>query len=373
MYAEHFRGETAMRVAVVTMVLVLALAGTALAESRSREHRSERSRDNISFDFGLTLGDPHFGDSLLGSANDRGGYRVFIPRGQQGREHYNMSGGYQRSHDHYHGRNIFDQDDYLRRRYHRPGAYTVLEGPDFYFRHGNAYPYYSNPTYIFPGRSPLIIDGGGSYSMYPPSSPLPPQYRGGDGGDVYNDNRVYDNDTTNNYYGDVPAQRGEAVRPRVEPVKPKVENIGPQLEQTPEAEQPAMRSSGARFSAQVRLDTPDGVRTFKFYDGALYTIMHGEKVLLAEGVDSNFGGYALMQPTIGSAVIFRQGDSLVAAYPSADGWYTEALNLDVDFASGVQFRLMGGNAWVTLNTTDGTRYVVSLEDQQWKVVGSGSR
>ncbi|MDQ3023347.1 MAG: hypothetical protein M3R04_03010 [bacterium] len=367
-----------MRIALITVALILAQASASLAESRSRQERHERSRDNNSFDFGLTLDEQLFGVEL-GSANDRGGFRAFIPRGQQDREYYNVGSGnaglgyrggrpgreYGGRSDNGYYRPRSSNDNYIRRRYHRPGAYTVLE-------QGLGYPYYSSPTYIYPGRSPVIIDGGGSYSVYPPSSPLPPQYRGGDGGDVYTDNRVYDNDTTNNYYGDAP-QRAEPSRPQSEPVKPKAGQAQGPVPPDGSVQIPAGRSSGARFVEQVRIDTPDGLRVFKFYDGALYTIAGESKTKIADGVDADFGGYALMQPLVGTTVIFLKGGKLSAAYPTESGWWTETLTHEIDFSEAPQFKMLGGNAWVTFNGTDGMRYVVALKDHKWSEVGSGTR
>src|SRR5687767_14698435 len=119
--------ETTMRIALITGVLLLALATSSLAETRVSYGRDSRS--DSSFDFELSLGDPFYDPFELGSANDRGGFRVFIPRGQQGREYYQTStSGYRGGrpgrvrgggHGSYYRRGDYD-GSVTRRRYWRP-------------------------------------------------------------------------------------------------------------------------------------------------------------------------------------------------------------------------------------------------------------
>jgi hypothetical protein len=352
-----------MRIALITGVLVLALATTSLAEVTVTY---SRDRADYSYDYGLSFGDPFYDPFTLGSANDRGGYRTFIPRGQQGREYYNMSSGYQGGRpgrvrggynggSHYRRNNTYNYGYRHRNRGYNNGGYTILQGQPYWDGYGWNYGY-GNPTTIYPGRSAIVIDPNGSDYMQPR-------------GEVYNDNRVYDNDTydnsvTNyNYVPELP-QRAEPVRPQVAPLQPKVAPIAPGLQQ---------RATGMRFGAKGRIQTPDGSRIYRIEKGVLYSqVEGGAEAKVAEGVDADFGGYAIMQPTLGSAVIFRQGNKFAAAYPTAKGWWVEQLNYNVDFKLRPTFSMMAGEPWVTFTATDGTRWVVKFSGHQWLEVGSGT-
>lgn len=360
-----------MRIALVTSVLVLALATAPLADV---EVTYSRHHTDYSYDYGLSFGDPFYDPFALGSANDRGGYRVFIPRGLQGGQQNYYSSGYRggRAGRVEYGRGRFD--DYGRGSYynrngygsgyrfrhgHSNGGYTIMQGQPYWNGYDWSYGY-SNPTIVYPGRSAIVIDPNGSDYMQQP-------------GDVYNDNRVYDNDvydnsqTVNNYGVPALPQRAEPVRPQVGPVQPKVDPISPT--------QPQMKAAGMRFGSKGRIVTPEGGRIYFVEKSALYSQLDGgAKVMVAEGVDAEFGGYAVIQPGLGSAVIFRQGGRFAAAYQTEkDGWYVEQLNYNVDFGRRPSFSMMGGEPWVTFTATDGTRWVVKLSGHQWIEVGSGTR
>jgi hypothetical protein len=361
MYMQRICMEKAMRIALITGVLVLAFATASLADTRVTYSRHNA---DYSYDYGLSFGNPFYDPFTLGSANDRGGYRAFIPRGLQGSQDYYISsgyrggrpgrtGGYSRGGYYRNGRSN-NHNHYG----HRNGGYTILQGQPYWNGYGYSYGY-GSPTYIYPGRSAIVIDPNGSDYMQPQ-------------GDVYNDNRVYDNDiydnsrTVNNY--DVPAlpKRAEPLRPQVGPVQPRVDPIVPA--------QPQIKSSGMRFGSKGRIVTPEGARVYKVEKGVLYTQLEGGSLVkIAEGVDADFGGYAVIQP-IGSAVIFRQGNRFAAAYQTEkDGWWVEQLNYNIDFSRRPSFSMMGGEPWVTFTATDGTRWVVKLSGHQWIEVGSGTR
>jgi len=354
-----------MRIALITGVLVMALAGAASARTTVTY---SRHNSDYSYDYGLSFGDPFYDPFPQSDLNDRGGFRTFIPRGQQGRIDYSISSGYQGgragrvggysggSYYRRSGNNGYNNHNY--NHYHSNGGYTILQGQPYWDGYGYSYGY-SNPTYIYPGRSAIVIDPNGSDYMQPQ-------------GEVYNDNRVYDNDTydnsqTVNNYGVPPLpQRAEPLRPQSGPVQPKVDPIGPA--------QPQIKASGMRFGSKGRITTPEGARVYHIEKGVLYTQLDGgAQVKVAEGADADFGGYAVLQPGLGSAVIFRQGNRFAAAYPTKDGWWVEQLNYNVDFSRRPSFSMMGGEPWVTFTATDGTRWVVKLSGHQWTEVGSGTR
>ena len=348
-----------MRIALITGVLVLALATAAPADVSVSYSRHST---DYSYDYGVTFGDPFY-DPLLGHTNDRGGYRVFIPRGQQGREYYVSSGyrggraGRNRDYSHSGGyrRGGYGGNGYHRNYGHSNGGYTILQGQPYWDGYGYSYGY-GNPTIVYPGRSAIVIDPNGSDYAAPQ-------------GPVYNDNRVYDNDTYNNSvtnnYGVAPLPQREVPRPQLAPVKPKADPIAPA--------QPGMRTTGMRFGAKGRIQTPEGARLYKIEKGVLYTQIDGGKLVkIAEGADADFGGYAIMQPAVGSAVIFCQGNKFAAAYATKDGWWIEQLNYNVDFSKRPSFSMMSNEPWVTFTATDGTRWVVRFSDHQWLEVGSGT-
>jgi hypothetical protein len=366
-----------MRTILIALALTLLLAGTALAARDSdRYERAERDRDRYEYSVDPFFFEDPFRASTLGSANDRGGYRVFIPRGLQGRQYYGdasdyrranprrYQGGYQRDGYGYSYHDPYDVRNYRGRRAYRRGAYTIQ---NYGFEYGYGYPAYGPPTYVYPGDGTIVIDGRPEY-VVPPAAPLPPQFRGGDGGDggdVYNDNRVYDNSqTTNNYFGDAPAPAPQA--------KPKAQGVNP-APRSVEQKIGFGKPFGTRFTEQARFSTPQGPRVFKLKGDTLVSGIDGNPLKqVAAGVDPDFGAYAVYEPDAGSAVIFKQGDSIAVAYPVEDGqWWVEKLPAAVDFGIEPTIGMVTGEPWVTFSAPDGTRWVYALSGHQWREIGSG--
>lgn len=244
---------------------------------------------------------------------------------------------------------------YVPRR-HRRGYPAVYQ-----YSYGYYPQYYGRPLYTA-SSCPEYGYGGVVYQQLPAYDPSRPQV--GERQDVRADEvNVYEGDVYNYYYeGQQPAAQ-PAPPPVVE--QPPVEPVGP-VEAGPQA-------VGARFYERLRLETPDGVQTFVLEGGRLYAGPEtGPWLELSEAADAKLGAFAAWIPGDGVVVIFREGDRLVAAYPSGGDWWTEPLPLEVDFAGKITLGLVGGAVWVVADSRDGSRYVLGFGGGSWYEIGSAS-
>jgi hypothetical protein len=302
--------------------------------------------------------------------NDRGGYRLFIPRGlQYPPQYYGDPPG---SNPTLPG---------WTRPHHTP--YTNHYTYPLAIPYTYGYNCYGNPSVLYTAPSYHEL---GYYRQYPNDyqPPVNNNY----------DNRVYNN----YYYGDqapAPAPAQTPLPPRyappvapqpsapaapATPAPPPPEFSGPVKPASPPVPAdvpviPAGRSYGVRFYEQTRLSTPDGDLRCTLKDGKLTGAdAAGQGYAISTAADMAFGAFAAYDPVSGLCVIFREGDSLLAAYPTGGGeWWTEPLPYKVDFSAELSIGMIGGQPWVTFSMADGRRYVVSFGGRNWQEVGSGSR
>jgi len=256
----------------------------------------------------------------------------------------------------------------------------------YYVPSGNYYYYGADPSFYYSSPS-LRFSYGTTYAPwnYPQpvyTAPSNPRY-GYYGYDyygygqeqysaappvTYNDNRTY------NYYGGLPETQQPGMAAPGAPAGTGQENvkIAPPAAETVIAPQTGF---GARFYDQTRIDTPQGILAARF-DGSTLVVGAGssnERALSREA-DPAFGAIALYVPGEGVALIFREGDKIMAAYPTEGGkWWFEPLPYTVDFSKQVNLGMVGGTPWVVFDTPNGARFVVSFTGRHWQEVGSGTR
>lgn len=308
--------------------------------------------------------------------NDRGGYRVFIPRGLEGPPEY--FGDYSSPGPVQH---------YPRSGY---GGVVILK-PNVQYPHSfYPYPYYP-PTY-YPGSTvvinpaPQYTPRGEGCSTYERNNRGPrPLYTAqaqpgySDDWDYGIDNSqpqvVNDNRTYNIYYGDV--ENNQQAEPRQPAREPRLaERVEPEHRPAQPQQQPTLapRAKGAAFDTSLRLETAGGAYRFELAGSDLYAgLEDGAAQLVSTGADTAFGAFAANVPGEGLSLVYREGSSIVAAYPTDGGewWYSE-LPYKVDFGSPVSIGMVSGMPWVTFNSRGGGRYVVAFTSRLWVEVGSGS-
>lgn len=299
--------------------------------------------------------------------NDRGGYRAFIPRGLEFPPQY-------------YGDAQNPQPLQLgRHQHHNP--YGYYQGYPTVIPYTYGYSYYGNPAVVY--TAPTYPEYG--YYRQPQLEYQPPVV-------TNNDNRVYNNN--NYYYGSPPQSAPAPAVPQYEPPaapappaaapsapQPPSQNfIGPLPPAAPAPNAgtpniPAGHSYGVRFYDQTRLSAPDGEFRCSLKDGQLTgSDAAGKGYTISTAADMHFGAFAAYEPGTGFSVIFREGASLLAAYPSGNGeWWIEPLPYNVDFSQDITVGMIGGQPWVVFGATNGRRYVISFGGRQWQEVGSGSR
>lgn len=227
---------------------------------------------------------------------------------------------------------------------------------------GGYYPgdYYGRQRVIVfsPGRSggydyppgygePLYVDG---QAVYPQA------------GGIYYDNRVI-----NNYYGDGGGQASLSA-----------EDVARGGAAAPEETLPAPRPYGSQLFDRLRLNTPDGEREFVLREGVLSAGSPGAAAVVATGVDSTAGAFALIEPELGTSLIYLRAGVLYGAFQTAQGkWHAEALPLG-QFASGqpvlvageLSLGLVGNEMWASFSASDGARYLFVWEQHRWREIGS---
>jgi hypothetical protein len=292
--------------------------------------------------------------------NDWPGYRAFIPRGLEGPPQY----------------------------YGAPPGGTPTTPYPYWPPRSTPYAYYSgwpvvlNYGYGYAYGQPQVIYTAPSNPQYGYVRPSYGQYAYGQPSwceqpapQVYNDNRVY-----NYYYGaqQQPAAQPAPVQPLAPPAVPQdfIGPLPPSAPQPPAA--PGAPASGKpygmRFYEQTRVATPEGTYRCALLGGKLTgALENGQPFLISTDAGMQFGAFAAYEPGAGFSVIFREGGSLVAAYPTAGNeWWLEPLPYAVDFNQDVDLGLVGGKVWVVFSALEGTRYVVSFAGRQWWEVGSGT-
>ncbi len=383
------------------VLLLIVLAGVLLATPVFADTdvtvRVDTGRDRTSYDYGWDWywGDPVLGGSLdysrngfsigVGSndwrggfgsyspfgshPNDRGGYRLFTPRGLEYPPQYYGTPP---------SANPAPPD--WTRPQHRP--YTNRYNYPLVIPYTYGYSNYGYPTVLYTAPSYPELD----YYRRSRNDYQPP---------VTNN---YDNRTYNNYYyGEPPAapappqapppppQYSAPATPPAPPAAPEPVQkfIGPAKPAAPPAPAaprdvpviPEGRSYGIRFYDQTRLSTPTGDVRCTLKDGKLTGAdAAGQGYAISTTADMEFGAFAAYEPVTGFSVIFREGDSILAAYPTGGAqWWIEPLPYKVDFGADVSIGMIGGQPWVTFSVADGRRYVVSFGGRAWQEVGSGSR
>jgi len=284
--------------------------------------------------------------------NDRGGYRVFIPRGRGGEpELYGdyVTGGYQPG-----APTNTPSTSWRHKRYHRGYNY----GRPVVYQYSMGYPYYTAPAYPelgyhgYQAYDPRYFDS----RVYGQNTPDGPQINA----DEVN---VYEGDVY--YYGgtEQPAMAPQVAAPtQPQPAPPRVEaEAGPE-------------PMGLRFYNRAILELPDAVWVFQLDNGQLTAGLESGAIdQIASDVHPATGVFAAYVPSDGISLIYRHGSQFIAAYPSPTGdWWLEPLPFVVDFTENHSIGMVGGVPWVAFSAADGTRYVFSFAGGQWAEVGSGT-
>lgn len=343
-------------------------------QGRSDNQRAERSRGRSPWDWHPGM----LGDSRQSWSPDYAGGLYF------GYDRGGWNYGYRDD-----GWSAFYSDGNLRLRYSQGGIYSgpgcgvksapwlrggVCQGcgnrPGYCgcdYGGGGYYPgdYYPGGYY---GRQRVIVFGpgqGDGYDrapdygdpLYVDGQPVYPQ-----GGDVY-----YDNSVTNNYYGDPGGRPSAAAADRAQGRAP-----------SPEETLPAPRPYGSMLYDRLRLGTPDGEREFLLREGRLAAGPLGETDLVASGVDMSAGAYALIEPGLGTSLVYLKDGRLYGAFQTGKGqWYSEALLLGL-YPNGAPVRvegelslgLVGSEMWASFSADNGARYLYVWESHAWREVGS---
>ncbi len=284
--------------------------------------------------------------------NDRGGYRVFIPRGRGGQpELYGdyVTGGYQPG-----APTNTPYTSWGHNRYHRGYNY----GRPVVYQYSLGYPYYTAPAYPelnYPGYQtydPRSVDS----RMYGQNTPDGPQINA-------NEVNVYEGDVY--YYG---GTEQPAVAPQVAP--PVQSEPAPQQIEA----EAGLAPMGLRFYNRAILELPEALWTFQLDSGQLTAgLESGAVAQIASDVHPATGVFASYVPSDGISLIFRQGSQFVASYLSPTGdWWLEPLPYVVNFNENNSVGMVGGVPWVAFSAADGTRYVFSFVGGQWAEVGSGT-
>ncbi|MCB1216380.1 hypothetical protein KDL44_03255 [bacterium] len=332
--------------------------GNRLYTGRNR-HRNRHNNyyNDFSYGYGETSSHP----------NDRGGYRLFIPRG--------LESGSER---------VLPDSQYLglpqaAYRSHRGNCWDGCGCGGYGSGYGG---YYS-------GGYPLVIQYGypvmglgyqDSFQQQRPlyTAPDYPElgyYRDRNGSrDRYDDSAdtiVNDNSVTNNYYyyGDGGASGAALPQPpreyREQPEPPAAQ---------PEAA-PPVESYSTRFRTQTRLELADGTATLIALDdnGRLSVgPEQGPAQTVSAGAQHEFGCFATYHSQHGLTLVFREGDTIMGAYQDGNGWWSEALSADVDFASDVSISTMNGEPWLKFSNLGGQRVIMKFADGVWQTVGYGN-
>ena len=149
----------------------------------------------------------------------------------------------------------------------------------------------------------------------------------------------------------------------------------PALPVQPQATLEPPQGFGVKFFDQTRIDTPKGILAVRF-DGTTLVVGagSGKERALSRAADPIFGAIAIYVPGEGVALIFREDDTIMAAYPTDGGkWWFEPLPYAVNFKNQVNLGMVNGTPWVVFDSTNGARYVVSFTSRHWQEVGSGTR
>ncbi|MCB1187800.1 hypothetical protein KDL29_11595 [bacterium] len=332
--------------------------GNRLYNGRHRNRHNDYYND-FSYGYGETSDHP----------NDRGGYRVFIPRG--------LESGSER---------VLPDSQYLglpQVSYggHRGGCYDGCGC-------GYSSPYYNNRYYS--GGYPLVIQYGYPVMGLGYQNPYQQQVTGqlytapdypelGYFRDRQNDRRyddtpdtvVNDNSVTNNYYyyGNSGASGASLPQP---PREAQQQPAPPQEQAAPAA---PVESYATRFRTETRLELSDGsVTHIALNEEGRLSVgpENGPGQTVSAAAERDFGCFATFHSQHGLTLVFREGDTIMGAYQDGSSWWSEALSADVDFDFEVSISTMNGEPWLKFTTLNGQRVIMKFADGVWQTVGYGT-
>ncbi len=331
--------------------------GNRLYTGRHR-HRQPVYDNDFSYGYGETGTHP----------NDRGGYRVFIPRG--------LESGSER---------VLPDSQYIglpQVAYggHVGGCYTGCGCG------GYANPYYNN---YYRSGQPLVIQYGypvmglGYQDQFQQQRPLytAPDYPEygydrdrqyyDDPGQAAPETVVNDNSVTNNYYyyGDGGASGAALPQPPGRQAEPALD--------PPPAEEPAAaaRSYSTRFRTETRLELEDGsVTLINLSEEGRLSVgpEQGPGQTVSAEANREFGCFATWHSAQGLTLVFREGDTIMGAYRDATGWWSEALSAHVDFTQEVSVSTMNGDPWLKYTDHSGQRVIMKFAAGVWQTIGYGT-
>jgi hypothetical protein len=302
-------------------------------------------------------------------ANDRGGYRLFIPRG--------LESGSER---------VLPNSQYL--GLPQIGSYGGHRGNCY---NGCGCGGYGNGYY---GGGPLVIQYGypsyglpawnGNSYYYPGqqqtlyTAPSYPEF-GYDGDGRYRDDSrhdepnsvVNDNSVTNNYYYYGNGGASGASLPSAPETQP-APALDPRNER-PEAK-PAAQSYSTRFRTETRLELTDSVTLIKLSEEGRLSVgpENGPAQTVSAAADREFGCFATWHDEQGLTLVFREGNSIMGAYDNDRGWWSEALSADVDFSQEISISTMNGEPWLKFTDQRGQRVIMKFASGVWQTVGYGT-
>lgn len=332
--------------------------GNRLHNGRHR-HRKPVYDNDFSYGYGETSTHP----------NDRGGYRVFIPRG--------LESGSER---------VLPDSQYLGLP---QAAYSNHRGRCWNGCGcgGYATPYYNNYGY---GNGPLVIQYGypvmglGNMDPFQQQRPL---YTAPDYAELgylrdrrYDEQRyddtadtvVNDNSVTNNYYyyGDGGATGASIPQPPRRQADPAP---APETQQQAAADQP--ESYSTRFRTQTRLELADGsITNISLSEEGRLSVGPENSPAQTVSAEANreFGCFATFHSEHGLTLVFREGDTIMGAYQDSNGWWSEALSAHVDFNADVSISNMNGEPWLKFSDHNGQRVIMKFADGVWQTIGYGT-
>lgn len=349
---------------------------------------SLRYRDgNISADFGNRFydgrnrhrgqyGNTYTNDFSYGygetgsSANDRGGYRLFIPRG--------LEGGSERVLPNSQYLGLPQIGNYAR---HRGNCYNGCGcggyGNGYYGGGGPLVIQYGYPSYGLPAwNGNSYYYPGQQQTLY--TAPSYPEL-GYNGDSRYRDDSrntapdaiVNDNSVTNNYYyyGNDGAS-GAAL-----PAAPR-EQAAPAMDPRSErpAAQPAAQSYSTRFRTETRLELEDSVTLINLSEEGRLSVgpENSPAQTVSAAADLEFGCFATWHSKHGLTLVFREGNAIMGAYQTDDGWWSEALSADVDFDQEISISTMNSEPWLKFTDQRGQRVIMKFASGVWQTVGYGT-
>lgn len=312
-------------------------------------HRKPVYNNDFSYGYGETSNHP----------NDRGGYRVFIPRG--------LESGSER---------VLPDSQYLGLP---QAAYRSYPGYPTQYRHRGYYNNYGYPLVIHNGypvmglgyQSPAYLQDT-RYTA--PDFPELGYYRDRQYAREINeapDSIVNDNSVNNYYYyyGDGGASGAALPQQPGRPADPPA-----QLQEQP---RPAehVESYATRFRTETRLELEDGSATLiTLSEEGILSVgpENGPAKTVSAEANREFGCFAAWHGEHGLTLVFREGDTVMGAYHDGEGWWSEALSAYVDFGEEVSISTMNGDPWLKFTDHSGQRVIMKFAEGVWQTVGYGT-